>query len=159
MEQEIPRRTVVSPDWAFVYFDGACRPARGGGLATYGFTVDTGGLHYEDRGAAVAPGSANATNNVAEYVAAIRALEWLHGRRFSGMVVVRGDSQLVVRQMKGEYKVRAEHLKTYQRQLLELVRRFQQVEFEWVRREENLRADALSKRALGELSVQAARWK
>ena len=131
-----------------VHFDGACQPPRGGGVATFGYTIQGGGFLAEESGLATRPYSDRATNNVAEYVGAIRALEWLVEQRYAGEVVVRGDSQLVIRQMTGEYEVKADHLRAYHERLRQLEGKFRRVAFEWVPREENRTADALSKRAL-----------
>jgi ribonuclease HI len=149
-DQDLPRARVVFPAIVQVYFDGACQPPKGGGVATYGFTVEGGGLDFEDQGLAAPPWSPRSTNNVAEYQAAICALEYLHRQGFRGAVVMHGDSQLVVRQMRGEYEVRAEHLKPFHERLRQLEGMFEQVLFEWVPREQNGRADALSKIALEE---------
>ena len=140
-----------------VHFDGACQPPKGPGIATFGFTVEGEGLYAEEHGLATRPYSENSTNNVAEYVAAIRALEWLRSQGFKGAVTVAGDSQLIIRQMKGEYEVRAEHLKAYHDWLRRLAGEFRSVEWEWVPREENRRADELSKRALEEARPTARR--
>jgi len=133
-----------------VQFDGACQPPGASGVAGWGFVVDGPGMHHEEFGLATRPYSPHSTNNVAEYVGAIRALEYLRSLEYSGDVVIEGDSQLVVRQMNGEYEVRAEHLKAYHDWLEKLAGLFHKVEFRWVPREENLRADALSKRAVEE---------
>jgi ribonuclease HI len=133
-----------------VHFDGACEPPGAGGIATYGFTVDGEGFAQEERGLAVRPHAPTATNNVAEYAGAIRALEWLQSRAYRGPVVVRGDSQLVIRQISGEYEVKAEHLKAYHARLGQLCTSFESVVFEWIPREQNARADALSKQALAQ---------
>lgn len=147
MDAQIPRGTTVLPSLAIVHFDGACQPPRGGGIAAYGFTVE-GALRHEDCGLAVRPGSPHATNNVAEYVGAISALEWLRRQGFRGKVELYGDSQLVIRQMNEEYEVRAEHLKAYREHLKRLAQEFEGTRFAWVPREENVRADALSKLAV-----------
>ncbi len=153
----LPRGVATAPAGPVeVNFDGACEPARGGGIATYGYTVHGGGLHHEDRGLAVPPFHPRATNNVAEYVAAICALEWLVRQGFDGEVVLQGDSQLVIRQMEGAYAVRAEHLKPYHERLRQLEARFRRVEFRWIRREENARADALSKEAIEDARSQVS---
>jgi ribonuclease HI len=86
----------------------------------------------------------SATNNVAEYTALIRALELAaaHGAR---AVAIRMDSELVVKQVRGEYKTREAHL----RELLAVVegrlRAFDAWSLEAVRRGKNRRADALAK--------------
>ncbi len=147
-DAQLPRGVASSDGPVVVQFDGACQDTPVGRVASFGFTVDGGGFRFEDRGLCVPPGHARATNNVAEYTAAVRALEWLSAQGYSGPVVVAGDSQLVVRQMRGEYRVAAEHLRPYFDWLGTLARRFRSAEFRWVPREENARADALSKQAV-----------
>jgi ribonuclease HI len=152
-DRELPRgiATLGGSGPAVVHFDGACQPPGGGsGVAGWGYVIDGPGLHYEDYGLATRPYAEHSTNNVAEYVAAIRALEQLRSIGYAGEVLMEGDSQLVVRQMNGEYEVRKEHLKSYHAWLRELARGFGKVEFRWVPREENTVADALSKRAIEE---------
>lgn len=157
-DRAVPRGIAAAePGPVRVHFDGACEPARGGGLATFGYTIEGAGLDLEEGGLAVRPYSERATNNVAEYVGAIQALERLHGLGYSGTVEVRGDSQLVIRQMLGEYEVKAEHLRPYHDWLAQLARRFSSVRWEWVPRERNQRADALSKQALADHAPAAAR--
>ena len=158
-DEELPRGVATLGDGeVVVQFDGACQPPKGPGVAAFGFTVDGAGFAFEDHGLAVPPYSEHSTNNVAEYVGAIRALEWLRSRRYRGAVVVRGDSQLVIRQMRGEYRVRTEHLAAYHDWLGRLAKEFTAVEWEWVPREQNARADELSKRALEEHRPIARRW-
>lgn len=149
-DRDIPRGVATLAGTVEVHFDGACAPPKGGGVATFGFHLEGAGYLHEDHGLAVRPFSEHATNNVAEYVAAIQALEWLAKQGYPGDVVLLGDSQLVIRQMQGEYEVRAEHLRAYHERLGQLSRRFRRVEFRWVPREQNGRADALSKMALEE---------
>jgi ribonuclease HI len=158
VDEELPRG-VATADLGPVqiHFDGACEPARGGGLATFGYTIEGGGFDLEEGGLAVRPYSERATNNVAEYAGAIQALERLHGLGYAGAVEVRGDSQLVIRQMLGEYEVKAEHLRPYHDWLAQLARTFASVRWEWVPREQNRRADALSKQALTDHAPVAAR--
>lgn len=140
-----------------VHFDGACQPPKGPGIATYGYTIEGEGLYEEGRGLAAPPFSERSTNNVAEYVAATSALERLRALGFRGPVVVIGDSQLVIRQMQGEYQVRTEHLHAYHEWLARLAREFARVDWEWVPRTENARADELSKLALEEARPSARR--
>lgn len=148
-DRDLPRGIATAPAGPVeAHFDGACEPARGGGVAAYGFTVHGGGFEHEGRGLAVPPFHPRATNNVAEYVGAICALEWLARKAYDGEVLLFGDSQLVVRQMQGEYAVRAAHLRPYHERLRQLERRFRRVEYRWIPREENARADLLSKEAV-----------
>jgi ribonuclease HI len=157
-DTRIPRGVAEAPAEAIVvHFDGACEPARGGGVATFGYTIDGGGWDLEDSGLAVRPHSEHATNNVAEYVAAIQALERLYGLGWTGPLEVRGDSQLVIQQMRGEYAVRAPHLRDYHARLAQLAEKFSEVRWRWIPRAQNARADALSKFALTEHAAEARR--
>jgi ribonuclease HI len=148
-DRELPRG-VAAPlaGPVHVHFDGACEDRGGTRIAAFGYTLEGAGLRHEDFGLAVPPGHPRATNNVAEYVGAICALEWLSRQGYVGDVRLTGDSQLVLRQLTGEYRVRAEHLRPYHERLLQLVRSFRNVEFAWVPRSENARADELSKRGI-----------
>lgn len=157
LDERLPRGRVVLPADVHVHFDGACQPPEGGGVATFGFTVEGPVLNHEDKGLAVAPWTPRATNNVAEYTAAIRALEWLHEQSYTGPVRVMGDSQLVIRQMNGQYRVRAPHLQEYHAHLRRLAGVFDRVDFVWIPREANARADELSKEALDEEWRRAGR--
>ena len=155
-------RGIVSPDLSppvLVHFDGSCQPPGGGGVAGWGFVIEGPGIRFEDCGLATRPYAPHSTNNVAEYVGAIRALEHLRALGYTGEVILEGDSQLVIRQMNGEYEVRAEHLKAYHDWLAQLARGFRRVEFRWVPREENVTADALSKRAVEDAWEDAKRYR
>lgn len=133
------------------YFDGLC-DLNGTGVATYGFVVYRGHteLHAE-HGIVAEPGSPLATNNVAEYTGCLRALEWLVKKGLTREeVVVRGDSQLIIRQINGDYKVRDPQLAKYFLKIKELFFKFRSLKFEWVPREQNREADALTNQALRE---------
>jgi probable phosphoglycerate mutase len=84
-----------------------------------------------------------ATNNVAEYRGLIAALEWAlaHGHT---RLHVKADSQLIVQQMMGRYRVKHEGLKPLHRHASDLAGRIGNVTFEHVRREMNREADRLS---------------
>ena len=84
-----------------------------------------------------------ATNNVAEYNGLLAALRWAvdHGHR---QVQIRADSELLVKQMRGEYKVKHEGLKPLVARARMLVGQLDDVTFTHVRREQNKDADRLS---------------
>ncbi|MDT7943558.1 MAG: ribonuclease HI family protein [Dehalococcoidia bacterium] len=88
-----------------------------------------------------------ATNNQAEYRAAIAALEAALALGAT-KVELRMDSQLVVRQIQHRYRVRDPNLRPLFHRLLELRRRFQEFVAVDIPREENRRADALANEAL-----------
>jgi ribonuclease HI len=83
-----------------------------------------------------------ATNNVAEYTALVRALERAVELGATG-VKVYSDSLLVVRQVKGEYRVKDATLRDLYSQVQQLLRRFARWEIDHIPREENRRADEL----------------
>ncbi len=88
-----------------------------------------------------------ATNNEAEYRALIAGLEGAHALDVRDLLI-RLDSQLLVRQVGGEYRVRSAGLKPLHRRVQALVSRFAVVDIEHVPREENVFADALANAAL-----------
>ena len=84
------------------------------------------------------------TNNQAEYRALLEGLAEAVQRGIRKLVV-RSDSQLLVRQMSGEYKIKAKGLKGLKAEADALCERFDDVRFEHVPRERNARADELAK--------------
>ncbi len=87
------------------------------------------------------------TNNVAEYVALIYAVqEALIQKRDS--IVINSDSELLVRQLKGDYKVKNENLKAYFEQFRHLSKGFSQIEINLISRQENSLADKLANKAI-----------
>jgi ribonuclease HI len=88
-----------------------------------------------------------ATNNVAEYkavIAALRAAREYEPRRLQ----VRADSQLVIRQLEGRYRVKNEGLRPLYEEARLLLGQFDEVDLLHVRREQNVDADALVNAAL-----------
>ena len=90
-----------------------------------------------------------ATNNVAEYNGLLAALRWAAGNGHR-TVRVRADSELLVKQMRGEYRVKHENLKPLFLQACALIRTIGDVSFEHVRREFNKDADRLSNLGMDE---------
>lgn len=84
-----------------------------------------------------------ATNNVAEYNGLLAALRWAvdQGHR---VVRIKADSELLVKQMRGEYKVKNEGLQPLAARARILIGQLDRVTFEHVRREQNKDADRLS---------------
>jgi len=127
--------------------DGLCEPVNPGGTACYGWVAYRDGEKLGE-GCGVVCSGPGATNNVAEYTAVIRALEWLLGRGLKDEdVEVRSDSQLCMFQLNGVYAVRSPRILPLYEEAVSLARRFRRVRFRWVPREQNGEADALSRRA------------
>lgn len=87
------------------------------------------------------------TNNQAEYTALLRCLEKAKELQ-AGTVHVRLDSELVVKQMSGEYKVKNAELQKLFLKIWNLRQEFKKVTFEHVRREFNKEADRLANEAM-----------
>ncbi len=90
-----------------------------------------------------------ATNNVAEYQALLHGLRHALARGARSVRVL-SDSELVVRQMAGEYKVKHPDMIPLHREASALMRRFERATLSHVRREQNREADRLANRALDE---------
>lgn len=89
------------------------------------------------------------TNNVAEYAALLALLE--HAAALTpSRLTVRSDSQLLIRQMLGEYRVKDARLKMLHAAAARLAAGFASIRFEHVPREENRDADALANQAMDE---------
>jgi probable phosphoglycerate mutase len=108
--------------------------------------------------AEVAEGIGVATNNVAEYTAAIRGLE--RARELGAThVLLRSDSRLLIEQLAGRWKVKNPTLQLLHHEARSLIKEFEEVRFEHVRRERNVEADALANRGVDEwLAGEGARW-
>jgi ribonuclease HI len=94
-----------------------------------------------------------ATNNVAEYRALIAALEWAHRLGFRTLHV-RSDSQLLVQQMLGNYRVKHAGLQPLHARARMLVHELDAVTFEHVRREKNEHADRLANTAMDDATTK-----
>jgi ribonuclease HI len=119
--------------------------ARGNpGPAAYGYVIEA------DDGTVLAAHGEKigvATNNVAEYSALIAGLEAALERGITDLEVV-SDSELVVKQMRGEYKVKNEALRGLSQEAARLARELGKVAYTAVRREHNELADRLVNEAL-----------
>ena len=89
------------------------------------------------------------TNNVAEYKALIRGLE-LATALHPNKLVCFLDSELVVRQLNGQYKVKMASLQSLFQQISELAVHFTDIEYKHIPRKDNHRADSLVNKALDE---------
>jgi len=134
-------RATTGVKWVTIHTDGA---AKGNpGPAGIGFVI------LEGDGAPIAEASrplGHTTNNEAEYQAVIAALREalrLGLRR----VELRSDSELLIRQLKGEYRVRNPRLAVLHAEVMALVAKLQEFRCRAIPREENARADALASAA------------
>ena len=125
---------------ARAWIDGASRGNPG--EAGFGVVFEVGGDTQEITGFL-----GRTTNNVAEYAALVAALSLACRRGVDGLLL-HSDSQLLVRQLSGAYKVKAPHLVPIFLKVLELRRRIRRFQILHVRREQNREADRLANRAI-----------
>jgi ribonuclease HI len=124
-----------------VFIDGA---ARGNpGPASIGVVIKDGPKTLEEIGAYIG----NTTNNVAEYMALIRGLEEVLMRGFKSANFF-SDSELLVKQLNGEYKVKHENLVPLHYHILTLVDRMKDFSIKHVPREKNKEADKMANEGL-----------
>ena len=95
-----------------------------------------------------------ATNNVAEYSGLLAALRWAVANSVSTLHI-RSDSELLVKQMKGQYRVKNTGLQPLYEEAVGLVRQVGRVTFEHVRREFNKDADRLANEAMDEAAASS----
>ena len=126
-----------------IHTDGASRGNPG--ASAYAYTIEADGeVVVEEAGCL-----GELTNNQAEYTALVRALEHALELGAQRCVVVHSDSELMVKQLRGEYRVKNEELRPLYERALRLRDRFDKpVTFRHVRREHNRRADQLCNEAL-----------
>jgi len=122
-----------------IYCDGACEPQNPGGYACWAWIASSGEKDY----GCIGYGN-GMTNNIAEYEAVIQALNW--ARYASKSAIIKTDSKLVVEQSNGNWQVRAEHLKAKVAEVKQLLIDTASI-IKWIPREENGKADSLTKRA------------
>jgi ribonuclease HI len=89
------------------------------------------------------------TNNIAEYTAAIIGLEQAVTMGAASVKLL-ADSELLVKQVNGQYKVKNEGLKPLHGKVKELIARIGSVEVQYIPRERNKEADALANKAIDE---------
>ena len=125
-----------------VHTDGAARGNPGPAAIGVVIEDDQGRTVYE-----VSRALGVRTNNEAEYQALITALEYLKDIR-PKEAEFRLDSELVVRQLNGEYKVKEPRLQSLHGQVVMLLNAVPKYKIRHVRREQNARADELANEAL-----------
>jgi len=134
-----------------LYFDGSCNP-NPGGIAAYGYVLEKTGDVVEE-GHDIIGQNENMTSNLAEHFAIAEGmlafLKYYTGTK-GAVLLCRGDSQLVIKQLNGQWKANhqfpyySEYLRA--RELLKVIRKKGViVQIDWIPRAKNDRCDKLSK--------------
>lgn len=96
-----------------IVFDGSSVPKNPGGVALSSFAILDGKgtvLHEEVNEVCRGP---EATNNIAEWHGVLSGIRVLHASQWRNKLTIRGDSELVIKQLNLEYRCKAENLKPY----------------------------------------------
>lgn len=124
-----------------IYTDGGCYPNPG--------KMGIGVVIYKDETILkkISKNLGKGTNNIAEYEALVHGLE--EALKLGATTVnIFSDSDLMVNQIKGNYKVKPEHLKRLKEKALQLLNRFDSFEISHIPRERNSMANKLSVRGI-----------
>ena len=131
----------MSAETVVIHIDGAARGNPGPAAFAFVMTKPDGEV-IEDSGLL-----GSTTNNIAEYTALLRVLEKAAALSLDRLLI-HSDSELLVKQMGGEYRVKNADLRTLYDGAQSLLPRFKSVRIDHVRREQNKRADELCNLAL-----------
>jgi ribonuclease HI/deoxyadenosine/deoxycytidine kinase len=133
-------------------FDGACRgnPSNILGMGAILYDEDNRVIDTSSRKYEIEEG----TNNVAEYLSLIDGLRLAQTNNVKN-ILVEGDSQLIINQINGTYKVNSPKLLIYHNVVKSLIEIFDKIEFQHIRREFNKEADQLANKALDEPEVES----
>jgi len=124
-----------------LYFDGACR-GNPGPMAIGAVLLEDGKKVDE-----ISKNIGTGTNNIAEWNALIEGLK-LAAAYACKELEVRGDSQLIIRQISGQYRVKNENLIPLFNEARKLCGNFRKIDFRWIRREENSYTDGMVNKSL-----------
>lgn len=137
-----------------VWYDGCCEPVNPGGNASFGAVIKRGEEILWSRSGYIGSGE-GMSNCVAEYAGMIGALEKLLSLGLQDAdILVRGDNMMTIRQMEGRWRAKRGLYIPYYSLCKSLVARFSRIRFEWIPRELNGEADALSKQILVDKNVK-----
>lgn len=130
---------------AIIHTDGGSRGNPG--PAAYAYTLEVAGQPLIEEKCYMG----HTTNNVAEYTGVVKALE--HAKELGvRRIILKSDSELMVKQMTGIYRVKHDGLIPLYKRAIDLTRAFEKVTFQHVRREYNKHADRLCNEAMDERS-------
>lgn len=139
---------IESGGWITAYCDGGSR----GNPGPAGF-----GVHIEDSSgrvlAEIAEPVGVATNNFAEYSGLLAALNYAKEKRYTRLRVI-SDSELMVKQIKGRYKVKSPQLRPLYEEARRLAAALDDFEIRHVLRGKNRRADQLANLAMDRIQVK-----
>ena len=143
-----------SPGKITIFADGLFEPRNSNGFACWGWAaIDADGQEIASAYGCVGRG-AGMSNNVAEYTGLIEGLKWADEHAAGMDIELLTDSQLAVNQVIGEWECRAPHLIPLCDDVRRLLRQTK-ARLRWIPREQNTRADELTRIAYREARKEA----
>jgi ribonuclease HI len=130
-------RAVSAPNSIVINVDGGAR-GNPGPAAIAAVATDPDGAVIEERSEAIG----EATNNVAEYRAMLLGIQLAKDLRAEQVSLI-GDSELIVKQVQGKYRVKQDHLRPLHTRVIDALRGLEKYSIGTVKRERNVRADEL----------------
>jgi len=141
-----------------VWIDGSCYPVNPEGTACAGYVIKRKGLTIA-KGSKIVGKGKGMTNNVAEYQALITAIEEIRKRQLHNEeITINSDSQLLVNQMNGNWKVKSQLLYPLYREAKKRVATYN-LKIKWIPREQNEEADEMSRIAFTTYSIKEDTFK
>ena len=127
-----------------VFIDGMCAEKNPNGVGTYAYIIRDGKTQIY-RGAGFIGEGQGMSSNVSEYVALIDALDTLERKGLlNANIILYTDSQVLAKQMSGEWKAVKGYYLKYYLEAKELRNKFTRLAVQWIPREENEEADAIT---------------
>jgi ribonuclease HI len=149
MAQKKKKTTSFTNPLYKAYFDGSCGPRNPGGTAAYGSVIFRQKERIWERSEVYypPPGKERETsNNLAEYLGLIAILEqFIHIEAQHELIMVYGDSNLVIQQMSGHWKIKEGIYEPFAQRAKILTNEFSRIGWQWIPRGQNTIADGLSK--------------
>lgn len=132
-----------------VYCDGAVEPRNPGGWGVGGWIIKDQDDFIFAKGTCDLGKNPNMTNNISEYGAVKAALDYLVEQTWlcpQDTVILHSDSQLIINQINDDYGCHSPTLRVLRDEIWILLDKLPvDIEFKWIRREENTEADAMSR--------------
>ena len=130
------------------YFDGICAPINPNGSGAFGCLIKLNNRIILKKGFFIGSGI-GMSNNVSEYAGFIYLLRFLKSNNLAREnILIRGDSKMVIEQMKGKWKIKKGLYKNKALEARELVRTFNNLKLEWIPREKNMICDELAEKVI-----------
>jgi len=120
-----------------LFFDGSSRGNPGRGGCGFSLELNNEEIYYGNKFL-----GDNITNNESEYLGLLEGLKYIKEQNIQN-ITIKGDSKLVIEQMKCNWQCKANNLKKYYKECLSLIKDLE-IEFLWIPRKENSRADELA---------------